>query len=73
VIVRLVERSLVIWVLRVPPGVAPRSFVGSYGTHQARKISDDEDSTAYLLNVGSFWAVCLKDAPLLVRGSSRGV
>jgi len=42
VIVRLVERSLVIWVLRVPPGVAPRSFVGSYGTHQARKISDDE-------------------------------
>jgi hypothetical protein len=70
VIVRLVERSLVIWVLRVPPGVVPRSFVGSDGTLQARKISDDEDSTAYLFNVGSFWAVCLKNVPFLVRGSS---
>ena len=72
-VVRLVERSLVVWVFRVSPGVVPRSLVGSDGTLQARKISDDEDSTAYLFNVSSFWAVCLKDVPLLVRGSSRGV
>ena len=69
-VVRLVERSLVVWVVRVSPGVVPRGFVGSDGTLKARKVSDDEDSTAYLFNVGSFWAVCFKDVPLLVRGGS---
>jgi hypothetical protein len=70
VVVGLVERSLVVWVVRVSPGVVPRSFVGSNGTPKARKISDDEDSAAYLFNVGSFWAVCFKDVPFLVRGGS---
>jgi hypothetical protein len=49
VVVGLVERSLVVWVFRVSPGVVSRSLVGSDGTLQARKIGDDEDSTAYLL------------------------
>jgi hypothetical protein len=71
--VGLVERSLVVWVFRVSPGVVPRSLVGSDGILQARKIGDDEDSTAYLFNIGSFWAVRLEDVPFLVRGSSRGV
>jgi len=70
VVVGLVERSLVVRVVRVSPGVVPRSFVGSDGTLKARKISDDEDSTTCLFNVGSFWAVCFKDVPLLVRGGS---
>jgi hypothetical protein len=70
VVVRLVERSLVVWVVRVSPGVVPRSFVGSDGTLKARKISDDEDSTTCLFNVGSFWTVCFKGVPLLVRGGS---
>ena len=58
-----VKRSLVVWILRVSPGVVPRSLVGSDGILQARKIGDDEDPTAYLFNVGSFWAVRLEDVP----------
>jgi len=70
VVVVLVERSLVVWVVRVSPGVVPRSFLNSDGTPKARKMSDDEDSTTCLFNVGSFWTVCFKDVPLLVRGGS---
>ena len=69
-VVRLVKRSLVVWVVRVFPGVVPRSFVGSDGTPKARKMSDDEDFATCLFNVGSFWAVCFNDVPLLVRGGS---
>jgi hypothetical protein len=58
VVVGLVERSVVVWDFRVSPGVVPRSLVGSDGILQARMIGDDEDSTAYLFNVGSFWAQC---------------
>jgi hypothetical protein len=53
-----------------PPGVVPRSLVGSDGMLQARKIGDDEDPTAYLFNVGSLWAVRFKDVPLQIRGGS---
>jgi hypothetical protein len=70
VVIRLVERSLVVWVVRVSPRAVPRSFVGSDGTFKARKISDDEYSTTCLFNLGSFWTVCFKDVPLLVRGGS---
>ena len=72
-VVRLVERSLVVRVVRVSQGVVPRSLIGSDGTLKARKISDDEDSTTCLLNVGSFWEVGFKDVPLLIRDGSRGV
>jgi hypothetical protein len=70
VVVGIVERLLVVRIFRVPKGVVPRSFVDSDGTLKAREISDDEDCTTCLFNVGSFWAVGLKDVPLLVRGGS---
>ncbi len=57
-------------IFRVPIGVVPGSFVGSDGTLKTREIDDDEDCTPCFLNVGSFWAVGLKDVPLLVRGGS---
>ncbi len=69
-VVGIIERSLIVRVVRVPQGVVPRSFVGSDGTLKAREISDDEDCTTCFFNVGSFWAVCFKDVPLLVRGGS---
>jgi hypothetical protein len=65
-----VKFSLVFWILRISPGVVPRSLVGSDGMLQARKIGDDEDPTAYLFNVGSLWAVCFEDVPLQIRGGS---
>ena len=69
-VVCIVERLLVVRIFRVPIGVVPGSFVGSDGTLKTREIDDDEDCTPCFLNVGSFWAVGLKDVPLLVRGGS---
>jgi len=70
VVVGIVERLLVVRIFRVPIGVVPGSFVGSDGTLKNREIDDDEDCTPCLLNVGCFWAVGLKDVPLLIRGGS---
>ncbi len=68
-VVGIVESLLVVMIFRVPQGVIPRSFLDSDGTLKAREISD-EDCTTCFFNVGSFWAVCFKDVPLLVRGGS---
>jgi hypothetical protein len=73
VVVGLVERSLVVGVVRVSPGVVPRSFVGSDGIPKARKIGDDKDLVTSLFNVCSFWEVGFEDDLLLVRGGSSGV
>jgi len=73
VVVGLVERSLVVRVVRVSPGVVPRSFVGSDGTPKARKIGDNEDLVTSHFDESSFWAGCFEDVLLLVRGGSSGV
>ena len=69
-VVDIVESLLVVGILSVPFWMKPGVFVGSDGTLKAREISDDEDCTTCFFNVGSFWAVCFKDVPLLVRGGS---
>jgi hypothetical protein len=70
VVVGIVERLLVVGIIRVPIGAVPGGFVGSDRTLKTREISDDEDCTSCFLNVGSFWEVGFKDVPLLVRGGS---
>jgi len=73
VVVRLVEGSLVVWVVRVLFWEEPMSFVGSDGILKARKVTEDEGPVLCNFPACPFRGKGFENVPLLVRGSGRNV
>jgi len=70
VVVRLVERSLVVRFGRVFLWEEPVSFVGSDGIPKARKVSENEVPALSHFPVCPFRGKDFEDVSFLVRGNS---
>ncbi len=72
-VIRLIEGSLVVWIVGVLSWVGPMSLISSDGIPKARNVGEDEVPVTFQFPVCPFRSYSFVDVSFLLRNCSRDI